>query len=101
MVTKPLTAFHMRRALVLTTESAGHSFRASLPAHVFEPIAEEDDIEPAFEPEVIAARRADGLSDQAAAEAIAPNWWQLTRDDVRGFASVYLATFLAVLVFIL
>ncbi|MEP2736827.1 MAG: hypothetical protein ABJP34_11080 [Erythrobacter sp.] len=85
----------MRRALVLTTESAGHSFRASLPSHVFEPIAEEPECDPTFEPEVIAAR-------EAAGEAVtAENWWRLTRTDVRGFASVYLATFMAVLVFIL
>lgn len=101
MVTKPLILGSMRRALVLTTESAGHSFRATLPSHVFEPIADEPECEPAFEPEVIAARKADGLSAEAATQAVSPSWWQLTRSDVRGFASVYLATFMAVLVFIL
>ena len=35
MVTKSLICLLMRRALVLTTESARHPFRASLPPHVF------------------------------------------------------------------
>ena len=61
----------MRRTLVLTDEQARHPFRAQLPAHV--------------------------RSDEY--EAPAEVLWKLTRDDVRGFATVYFATFAAVLVF--
>ena len=61
-----------RHRLVLTDQSAGHPFRISLPPHV---------------------KR--NLHD-IPAESL----WQLTSDDVRGFASVYFATFAAVLVFI-
>lgn len=63
-----------RRSLVLTDEGARHPFRASLPRHVTATVATKEP---------------------------AQNLWQLTRDDVRGFASVYFATFAAVLVFIL
>lgn len=63
-----------RRALVLTDESARHPFRAGLPRHVTE------------------------VREEVKAEK--PDFWQLTKDDVRGFASVYFATFAAVLVFI-
>lgn len=68
-----------RRALVLTDETASHPFRARLPRHVTE------------------------VAELAAAngETAAQSLWRLTRDDVRGFASVYFATFAAVLVFIL
>lgn len=66
-----------RRALVLTDETARHPFRASLPQHVTA---------------VAAAPQGH--------ESPAQTFWQLTRDDVRGFASVYFATFAAVLVFI-
>lgn len=61
-----------RRNLVLTAESARHPFRATLPPHV--------------------------LTDELAAPA--ESLWQLTRDDVRGFATVYVATFAAMLAFI-
>ncbi len=61
-----------RRALVLTDEAAQHSFRASLPPHV--------------------------RSDELAAPA--ESLWQLTRDDVRGFATVYVSTFAAIIAFI-
>jgi hypothetical protein len=83
----------MRRALVLTSESSGHSFRASLPAHVFEPIVDEEPCAPDFEPEVLAAMHAEAENKAKS--------WRLTRSDVRGVVSTYLATFLAVLVFIL
>lgn len=63
-----------RRALVLTDESAKHPFRASLPPHVT-----------AAAPET----------------PVTVSLWRLTAEDVRGFASVYFATFAAVLVFIL
>jgi hypothetical protein len=63
----------MRRALVLTDESARHPFRAALPAHVRR--------EPAN------ARR---TTD-----------WRLTASDIRGFATVYFASFAAVLAFII
>jgi len=62
-----------RRALVLSDESAQHPFRAALAPHVTAIETEEP----------------------------APSLWRLTADDVRGFASVYFATFAAVLVFIL
>jgi len=62
----------MRRSLVLTDETARHWFRASLPPHV--------------------------RSNEYAAPA--ESLWRLTKDDVRGFVSAYLATFAAVLVFI-
>lgn len=63
-----------RRALVLTDESSRHPFRGKLPPHVT-----------AVEP-----------------ESPAPvSLWRLTTEDVRGFASVYFATFAAVLVFIM
>ena len=62
-----------RRSLVLTDESARHPFRASLPPHV---TGELHDIP-------------------------AEDLWRLTAKDIRGAASVYLATFAAVLVFIL
>lgn len=62
-----------RRSLVLTDESARHPFRASLPPRVK---AELFDIP-------------------------AESLWRLTAEDVRGFASVYLATTLGILAFIL
>jgi hypothetical protein len=62
----------MRRALVLTDESARHPFRATLPAHVRR--------------EPTRARR---TTD-----------WRLTASDMRGFATVYFASFAAVLAFI-
>lgn len=62
-----------RRALVLTNEASRHPFRTALPRHVTEGLHEVEN----------------------------KDLWQMTKDDVRGFASVYFATFLAVLVFIL
>lgn len=61
----------MRRALVLTDESARHPFRRGLPAHVRE--------------------------TKAPAATFA---WRLTAGDVRGVASVYFTTFAAALAFI-
>ena len=61
-----------RRNLVLTAEAARHPFRATLPPHI--------------------------LTDELAAPA--ESLWKLTRDDVRGFATVYVATFAAMLAFI-
>lgn len=63
----------MRRALVLTDESARHAFRASLPSHVRR--------EPATAP-----RTTD---------------WRLTASDMRGFATTYSASFAAVFAFII
>ena len=63
----------MRRSLVLTTEGARHPFLASLPAHV----------------------------RSSEYENPAESLWRLTQEDVRGFASTYIATFAAVLVFIM
>ena len=62
----------MRRALVLTDESARHAFRAQLPSHV---------------------RR-------APAEAPRTTDWRLSASDMRGFATTYFASFAAVLAFI-
>ena len=62
----------MRRALVLTDESARHAFRASLPGHL---------------------RR-------APADGPRTTDWRLTAGDVRGFATTYFASFAAVLAFI-
>lgn len=62
----------MRRSLVLTEESARHPFRASLPPHI----------------------KAD-LHD-IPAEVL----WRLTGEDMRGFASTYIAATAAVLAFI-
>jgi len=62
----------MRRALVLTDEGARHPFRASLPANL----------------------RRESVS------AIRTTDWRLTASDMRGFATVYFASFAAVLAFI-
>lgn len=59
-----------RRSLVLTSESACHPFRASLPAHVF------------------------------AAVPPSPRAWRMTRRDWRDVAGAYLAGFLAITIFI-
>ncbi len=59
-----------RRSLVLTSESACHPFRASLPPEVF------------------------------AAEPPAPRAWRMSRRDWRDVAGAYLAAFLAVTMFI-
>ncbi|HWK42408.1 MAG TPA: hypothetical protein VNR60_10800 [Croceibacterium sp.] len=64
----------VRRSLVLTDETARHPFRATLPPHVRGIRAEE--IEPR-----------------------AP-WRQRILSDVRGFAQIYCASFVAVLTFI-
>lgn len=63
----------MRRNLVLTDETARHWFRASLPPHV------KRDLIP------------------IPAESL----WRLTVEDVRGFASTYVALTLAIFAFIL
>ena len=62
----------MRRALVLTDESARHPFRAVLPGHL---------------------RKADAPASKA-------NGWRLTTGDIRGAASVYFTTFATVLALI-
>lgn len=62
-----------RRALVLTDESANHHFRATLPPHV------KEDLIPV---------PADAL-------------WRLTKDDVRGVASTYVAATAAIFAFII
>lgn len=63
----------MRRALVLSSETARHWFRASLPQ-----------------------RRA-AFADVPATEPVS---WKLTAHDIRGVATTYLATVAAVLAFI-
>ena len=62
-----------RRGLVLTDESARHRFRAYLPPHVKRDLHD------------------------IPAEAL----WRLTMDDVRGFASIYVAATAGILAFIL
>lgn len=62
----------MRRALVLTDETARHAFRASLPPHI--------------------------RSERPTARRTID--WRLSASDVKGFATVYLASFAAVLAFI-
>lgn len=75
MVKKALTCCPMRRALVLTDESARHWLRAMLP------------------------QRRSAFADVPAISA-APIDWRLTAADVRGVASTYFATVAAVLAFI-
>ena len=62
-----------RRGLVLTDESAKHPFRAKLPPNVRREVH----------------------------DIPAESLWRLTMDDVRGFASVYLAATAGVLTFII
>lgn len=62
----------MRRSLVLTDETSRHPFRATLPPRVKEELH----------------------------DIPAESLWRLTADDVRGFASTYVAATAAVLVFI-
>ena len=62
-----------RRGLVMTDEGAGHPFRRSLPPHVKRDLH----------------------------DIPAESLWRLTADDVRGFASTYVAALAAVLVFIM
>lgn len=64
----------MRRALVLTNETARHWFRASLP------------------------QRRQMFADLPPSEPIS---WKLTASDVRGVATTYFATVAAVLAFII
>ena len=59
-----------RRSLVLTNESARHPFRASLPAHLFGPAAAQ------------------------------PRAWRMTRRDWRDMLGAYVASLLAVTLFI-
>lgn len=63
----------MRRSLVLTNESARHPLRSLIPMVK----------RPGFLPNVKRAT------------------WDITKDDVRGFANAYFATFAAVMVFLL
>ena len=63
----------MRRALVLTDETARHPFRAILP--------------PMMRREPSAPQK--------------PTDWRLSASDVRGFATAYFASFAAVLAFII
>ena len=71
MVTNSLTCLPMRRFLVLGDETARHPFLSVLPPNV---------------------------------RALAPTGWRetlaLTRDDVRGFATSYIACLVAVAAFI-
>ena len=64
----------MRRALVLSSETARHWFRASLP------------------------QRRVAFADLPADEPVS---WKLTASDIRGVATTYLATVAAVLAFII
>jgi hypothetical protein len=73
MIVRPRGPYQRRRSLVLTEESARHPFRALLPPHI------KRDLIP----------------------IPAEDLWRLTLADVRGFASVYVATTAAVLTFII
>ncbi|WP_324827887.1 hypothetical protein [Qipengyuania zhejiangensis] len=64
----------MRRALVLSSETARHWFRASLP------------------------QRRTAFADLPANDTVD---WKLTASDIRGVATTYFATFAAVLAFII
>lgn len=69
-----------RRALVLTSESAGHPFRRSLPRHIFsEPL---------------------GVDLEAEENAQAAQSWRLNGGDWRSFLSAYCACFVAITLFI-
>lgn len=63
----------MRRALVLSSETARHWFRASLP------------------------QRREAFADLPSSQAVN---WKLTASDIRGVATTYFATVAAVLAFI-
>ena len=78
----------MRRALVLTDESARHPLRALIPA-----VNRRTAI--SGRTPLGRAPIADTIQDKAA------SGWRITRDDVRGFANAYFATFAAVMVFLL
>ncbi len=69
-----------RRALVLTSESAGHPFRRSLPPHV--------------------ATTRFPADVEAAENAEARRTWHLSGSDWRGFLSAYCASLVAFAVFI-
>jgi len=62
----------MRRALVLTDDSAGHPFLASLPPHI----------------------------RQGVAPVKARPTWKISRTDVRSFFGAYFACFVGALIFI-
>ena len=70
---KPPSLRPRRAALVLSDEASRHPFLARLPVHV---------------------RRIDRPHDPRA-------YWRISSDDVRGFASAYVACTLAILVFLL
>ncbi|WP_395394353.1 hypothetical protein WBP07_03770 [Novosphingobium sp. BL-8A] len=69
-----------RRALVLTSEAAGHPFRRSLPPHV--------------------ATARFPADVEAADNAEARRAWRLNGSDWRGFLSAYCASLVAITVFI-
>lgn len=69
-----------RRALVLSSEAAGHPFRRSLPPHV---------LAAPFPADVEAAENAE-----------ARRTWRLSGNDWRGFLSAYCASLVAITVFI-
>lgn len=73
LIVRPRAEERRRRSLVLTDESARHPFRAVLPPHV----------------------KRDLFSIPA------ESLWRLTVADVRGVASTYVATTLAILAFII
>jgi len=69
-----------RRALVLSSENAGHWFRRSLPAHVFNVLVGDDE---------------DTVANAATAKR-----WRLSGGDWRTFMAAYCASFCAITVFI-
>lgn len=82
------------RSPIPGTASAGHPFRASLPARVLRAL-------PRYEPEVLAAmRRAEQALAAAEVRSAPVDLRRLTMQDVRDFLIAYCACFLAVMVFI-
>ena len=77
MVTRSLTCLPMRRYLVLGDETARHPFLASLPPHV---------------------RGRSSLASEPQTDWRAA--LRITREDVRGFATSYVACLVAVVAFI-
>lgn len=69
-----------RRALVLTSEAAGHPFRRMLPPHVF-----------------IAPASAEAEAEE---NAVAASRWRMGGGDWRSFLTAYCASFLAISIFI-
>jgi len=71
----------MRRSLVLTTETARHPFRRSLPPHVLQPLGDVS------------------VGDPARHATTQVKGWRLERGDMRDFLTAYGASCVAAMVF--